>query len=102
MSDAHETTGQVLAIIARMLAVERSSLAPETPIDELPADSLKLMEVLGALEQELGVELPESNLFVASLQNVGDIVKAVEQARGDNEMRRDQEVDSNEDPLQLP
>jgi acyl carrier protein len=83
MSSAGDMTGEVLAVIARMLAVEQSSLTPETSIDELPADSLKLMEVMGELEQQLGVELPESNAFVTSLQKVSDIVEAVEQARPD-------------------
>ena len=83
MSEDGSAARQVAAILGRALAVDESTLTPETAIADLPADSLRLMEVLCELEEQLGVGLPESNAFVTSLESVGDIVEAVERARGD-------------------
>jgi acyl carrier protein len=81
MPHALDTPGQVRAILARRLAVEPAALGSEVPLATLPVDSLGLMEALCVLEDELGIRLPESNEFVATLRTVGDVIAAVESSR---------------------
>lgn len=76
-----DTATEVRAVLAQALAVDERTLTLRTPLADLPADSLTLMEAVSALEEHLGVELPDSNAFVQSLREVGDIVDAVETAR---------------------
>jgi len=76
-----DTASEVRAVLAQALAVDEQTLTLRTQLADLPADSLTLMEAVSALEEHLGVELPDSNAFVQSLREVGDIVDAVETAR---------------------
>jgi acyl carrier protein len=65
--------------LARAFAVDEARLAPETSLrDDLGADSIALVEALAALEEELDVELPETEAFLAGLQTVRDVVAAFE------------------------
>ncbi len=67
----------VRTALASGLGVDESSLTPQTELyDELAADSIAVMEVLCRLEDQLGIELPESNCFAMELRTVGDVVAA--------------------------
>jgi acyl carrier protein len=44
--------------------------------DDVAADSLTIMELIGALEDDLGIALPESTEFALSIRTVGDLVAA--------------------------
>jgi acyl carrier protein len=79
MSRAVAIAARVRAALAEGLAVNESELELEAELyDELGADSIAVMEVLCALEEELGIELPESNSFAMELRTVGDVVDAFE------------------------
>lgn len=77
--DALDIAAQVRAALAKAFAVEQSALTAKTSLyDDLGADSLAVMEVLSALEDQLGIALPDSNSFAMSLRTVGDFVEAFE------------------------
>ena len=79
MSDVGTTAiaAAVRTALAGGLGVDESSLALRTELyDELGADSIAVMEVLCRLEDQLGIELPESNSFAIELRTVGDVVEA--------------------------
>lgn len=70
--------GQALAVIARVCGTDRNQLAPTMSLyEDLGADSLGVMELVCALEEELGIRLPESTEFALSLRTVDDVVGAV-------------------------
>ena len=69
----------IVATLADALGVDPGDLTDGAGLyDDLGADSLAVMDMLSALEDELGIELPESTQFAAGLRSVGDIVEAFE------------------------
>jgi acyl carrier protein len=79
MNDRANTPDTVRGALANAFGGDPATLPDHAVLrDDLGADSLAIAEVLAALERELGVELPDSNEFMARLQTVGDVVQAFE------------------------
>lgn len=79
MPDRQAIAATVRAGLAKRLGVDERALAPQTDLyDDLGAASLTVMEALCALEDELGIELPESTAFALELRTVRDVVAAFE------------------------
>jgi acyl carrier protein len=77
MSRALDVTTRIRTALAEVCAVEEDDLSPESALyDDLGADSLAIMEMLCALEEELGIELPQSTSFAMGLRTVGDVTEA--------------------------
>ena len=65
---------KVNSIIQDHLGVEKTSLVPEANLlDDLGADSLDVVELVMALEEEFGIEVPDED--VESIRTVNDIVQ---------------------------
>lgn len=61
-------------IIAEQLNCEAETIGMDTSFkDDLGADSLDLFELVMALEEEYGIEIPAEEL--ADLETVGDVVE---------------------------
>ncbi len=70
----------VVSIICEQFDLEESKVTMETGVTEdLGADSLDLVEVLSAIEDELDVEIPDEVL--ENMKTVGDLVKYIEENR---------------------
>jgi acyl carrier protein len=85
MGDVGTTTiaAAVRTALASGLGVDETSLTPQTDLyDELAADSIAVMEVLCKLEDQLGIDLPDSNAFAMELRTVGDVVEAFQSRAG--------------------
>jgi acyl carrier protein len=79
--EANGTEAQVREVVRTVLAVDESALDDDASLRErLGADSLAIAEIIADLEGRLGVELPESDLFVTEMRTVGDLVRAVSAA----------------------
>lgn len=64
---------KVKKIIVEQLGVEEDDIAMESSfIDDLGADSLDIVELIMALEEEFDVEIPDSD--AEKIQTVGDAV----------------------------
>ena len=64
---------QVSKMLAEQLGIDAASIRPESDVvKDLGADSLDVVELLMALEDEYGITLPEGE--VESLKTVQDIV----------------------------
>jgi acyl carrier protein len=62
-------------LVAESLGVDFDDLTPEVSLtDDLAADSLDLLELVLALEEELGISVPEGVL--AEVHTYGDLVQA--------------------------
>ena len=71
-----ELTTKVNSIIVDQLGVEGGSLVPEANLlDDLGADSLDVVELVMALEEEFGIEVPDED--VENIRTIGDIVRYV-------------------------
>ncbi|MBK27368.1 MAG: acyl carrier protein [Verrucomicrobiota bacterium] len=67
-------------IIVEQLGVNADQINPEAKfIEDLGADSLDIVELVMALEEEFGTEIPDEE--AEKLQTVGDVAKFVEDAQ---------------------
>ena len=68
---------RVKDIIVEQLGVKPDQVTPEAKfIEDLGADSLDTVELVMALEEEFGNEIPDEQ--AEKLQSVGDVIKFIE------------------------
>lgn len=68
---------KVIDIVANQFDVEREELSAETDfVDDLRADSLDVVELIMALEDEFEIEVPDDQM--ESVRTVGDVVSYLE------------------------
>ena len=71
-------TEKVKSIIAEQLGVKQEEVVSEASfIDDLGADSLDTVELVMALEEEFGVEIPDED--AEKITTVGDAIKYIEE-----------------------
>lgn len=69
---------KIKSIIAEQLGVKQEEVTPEASfIDDLGADSLDTVELVMALEEEFGVEIPDED--AEKITTVGDAIKYIEE-----------------------
>ena len=72
---------RVQGIVAERLGVEESQVTENAAfIDDLDADSLDLVEVIMAMEQEFGVEISDEE--AEKIRTVGDAVTYINEHQG--------------------
>ena len=68
---------KVKDIIAEQLGVKKEEIKPESSfVDDLGADSLDTVEVVMALEEEFGIEIPDED--AEKITTVGEAVKYID------------------------
>ena len=71
---------RVKDIIVEQLGVKPDQVTPTAKfIEDLGADSLDTVELVMALEEEFGIEVPDEQ--AEKLQSVGDVIKYVEESQ---------------------
>jgi acyl carrier protein len=71
-------TEKVKEMIVEQLGVSESEVAPEAKfIDDLGADSLDIVELIMALEDVYGIEIPDED--AEKMETVGDAIRYIEQ-----------------------
>jgi acyl carrier protein len=71
---------KVTEIIVEQLSVNADQVTPESKmIEDLGADSLDAVELVMAVEEEFGIEVPDEE--AEKLISVGDIISHVEKAQ---------------------
>ncbi|MFN3361328.1 MAG: acyl carrier protein [Pseudanabaenaceae cyanobacterium] len=72
-----DTLSRVQAVVAKQLGVEADTIKPESHFqNDLGADSLDLVELVMALEEEFKLEIPDED--AEGIATVGDAVKYIE------------------------
>ena len=67
---------KVASIVGEQLGVDRAALVPEANLlDDLGADSLDVVELVMALEEEFSIEVPDDD--VENIRTIQDIVSYV-------------------------
>jgi acyl carrier protein len=70
-------TEKVKKMIVEQLGVSEAEVIPEAKfIDDLGADSLDIVELIMALEDEYGIEIPDED--AEKMETVGDAIKYIE------------------------
>ena len=73
-----DLTERVYAIVGEQLGVEKEALVPEANLlDDLGADSLDVVELVMAIEEEFGIEVPDED--AERMQNIGDVISYVQE-----------------------
>ena len=76
-----DTADRVKKIVVEHLGVEADKVAPDASfIDDLGADSLDIVELVMAFEEEFGVEIPDD--AAEKIATVGDAIKYIEDNKG--------------------
>jgi acyl carrier protein len=79
MSD--ETTKKVIEIISKQLEIEADKIKPEASFtDDLKADSLAVVELVLALEEEFGIEIPDED--TEKIRTVQDAITYIDNHAG--------------------
>lgn len=73
-----ELEAKVKKIISEQLGVQESDVKPEASfVNDLGADSLDTVELVMALEEEFGIEIPDEDAEkIATVQNAIDYIQA--------------------------
>jgi acyl carrier protein len=75
-------TEKVKKMIVDQLGVSESEVVPAAKfIDDLGADSLDIVELIMALEDEYGIEIPDED--AEKIETVGDAIKYIEEHLAD-------------------
>lgn len=74
-----ELLKQSLAEVAPKIAAANPELSLSMTIKELGMDSVALMEMVGVIEEEVGVEFPEERL--AQIKSLADLANFIRSAR---------------------
>ena len=69
---------KITQTIVDQLGVDKSAVVPEAKfIDDLGADSLDIVELLMAVEDQFGIEVPDED--AEGMQTIGDIIRYIEE-----------------------
>lgn len=72
-----EILSKIQKVCAELLGVDENEVTMEASfVDDLGADSLDLVELVMALEEEFGLEIPEEDM--PKIRTVADAVKYIE------------------------
>jgi acyl carrier protein len=78
MAAEKSTEQRIKDIIVEQLGVNADQVTSEAKfIEDLGADSLDTVELIMALEEEFGIEVPDEE--AEKLQSVGDVIKYIEE-----------------------
>jgi acyl carrier protein len=73
-----EVFEKIRAIVANQLGVDPATITAETRFEDLNADSLDVVEVIMALEDEFGITISAKNISKENFATVDSICKMVE------------------------
>ena len=75
--DREEILDKVKSVIVDQLTVEEDDVTEEASfVDDLGADSLDIVELVMALEEEFGISIPDEE--AENIKSVGDAVSYIE------------------------
>ena len=73
---------RIKEIIADQLGIDVEQIKPESKfVDDLGADSLDVVELIMAFEEEFDVEIPDED--AEKIQTVGDVIEYIKEKKGE-------------------
>lgn len=70
---------EILDVVAQKALIDRGTLKPEAKLVDLQVSSLDMVEVMFALEDKFGIELPfNANTNAGDFKTLGDVIALVE------------------------
>ena len=81
MSEEQSIEDRIMAIVVEQLGVKPEQVTPEAKfIEDLGADSLDTVELVMALEEEFGNEIPDEE--AEKLTTVGEVIRFIDESQG--------------------
>ena len=78
---------KITEIIVEQLGVKPEEVVPEASfVDDLGADSLDTVELVMALEEEFGIEIPDED--AEKIQTVGDAIRYIDEKAGNKSQEK--------------
>ncbi|OGQ94868.1 MAG: acyl carrier protein [Deltaproteobacteria bacterium RIFOXYA12_FULL_61_11] len=81
---------RITSIIVEQLSVDEEMVTREVTLEELGADSLDMVELIMAIEEEFGIDVPEDEQ--EAIKTVNDVIRYLEDKlraqKGENEDER--------------
>jgi acyl carrier protein len=79
---------EILDIVAQKALIDRSKLTPDASLADLNVSSLDMVEVMFALEDKFGIELPfNANTNASDFKTLGDVIALVEKQLAANKTK---------------
>jgi len=75
VADKEAVFAKLRSMLADQLGLEEEEIKLESTLEDLGADSLDIMELVGAIEQEWDMEVPDE--AAEQIQTVGDTVEYI-------------------------
>ena len=75
-SDFHQLSSRVIRVIAQTQRIPAESITPDSSFDELKIDSLDGINIVFALENEFGVEIPDEG--VNNMRSVREVTEVIQ------------------------
>lgn len=72
---------KIKSILAEQFSVEEDTITMDTKLEDLGADSLDIVEMIMALEEEFDLKIEDDE--VENIQSVSDVVGYINQAIGE-------------------
>jgi len=77
MGDIMDELVRIKSLVAEQLGVDEQDLKLETTFDDLNADSLDVVELIMALEEEFDMEIPDED--AEKIKTIGDAVEYIKE-----------------------
>lgn len=73
---------RIQALLAKRFDLDVTTLRPERALNELGVDSLAVIEFMFVLEDEFGINIPQDDVSLDTIQDVANLIEKLVEKQG--------------------